>query len=266
MIRLRFVFAVGPALITLVLLGAGLCAASPASEARAPRAPSPASGENRESAGASSGLAHLPLIEVPARGSEDPGLVAVLITGDGGFSGFDKKLSGLLASRGIPVVALSSLKYFRKRREPDQAARDLESILDHYRKAWRKERVVLIGYSMGADVLPFIASRLKPETLARVDTIALLGPAHTVDFKFRFSYWFRPNHDRYPMSVEDEVRKLEGRPVLCVYGEEEKNSICRHADPDHMRIVLFAGGHHFKGHHRAIAELIIANARSSSVK
>ena len=37
------------------------------------------------------------------------------------------------------------------------------------------DKVVLIGYSLGADVLPFMASRLKPDLVNRVVLIALLG-------------------------------------------------------------------------------------------
>ena len=47
-----------------------------------------------------------------------------------------------LASRGVPVVGLSSLAYFWKPRNPDGSAKDLARILEHYLAAWHKSRVI----------------------------------------------------------------------------------------------------------------------------
>jgi len=44
-----------------------------------------------------------------------------------------------------------------------------------YGKAWNRDRFVLIGYSLGADVLPFLASRLPRGQLDRVSALVLLG-------------------------------------------------------------------------------------------
>ena len=73
-------------------------------------------------------------------------------------------------------------------------AGDLARIIRHYLQAWNKKRVVLIGYSLGADVLPFLANRL-PEDVSRPHRIGsadgTLGqrlvriPHHGVDPKRR---------------------------------------------------------------------------------
>ena len=105
----------------------------------------------------------LPLVEVPAKG---PGkALAVMISGDGGWAGIDKDVSQALAAKGIPVVGWNSLQYFWTARKPDAAARDLERILRRYLAVWGKQEVLLIGYSFGADVLPFFASRLPADLL-----------------------------------------------------------------------------------------------------
>ena len=49
------------------------------------------------------------------------------------------------------MVGWNSLRYFLIRKDPDRAARDLELILRHYLGRWHKKRVILIGYSFGAD-------------------------------------------------------------------------------------------------------------------
>jgi len=59
----------------------------------------------------------LPLVEVPATsGSPATDLLAVLVTGDGGWAGIDKSIGRYLSERGIPVIGVDSLRYFWRRR------------------------------------------------------------------------------------------------------------------------------------------------------
>ena len=203
----------------------------------------------------------LPVVEIPASRVEDSHRMgALLLTGDGGFSTFSKRISSRLASRGIPVAAISSLRYFWRRRDPDEAARDLEQILDQHLGTWQKERAILIGYSFGADVLPFIVSRLSQEAREKVGAIVLLGPALSVDFKFHLSYWFLGSRGKYPMSVGEAVLKLDRSRILCVHGEEEKHSLCRDADSDGMKVASISGGHRLGRHPQSIADMIVNEA------
>ncbi len=103
-------------------------------------------------------LADLPIVEMRATGDRD--LLAVLLSGDGGWAGLDRELADELAAKGVSVVGLDSLRYFWRARTPEGLAADLERIVRYYAGAWQKSRVLLIGYSQGADVLPFAVSRL----------------------------------------------------------------------------------------------------------
>src|SRR5438105_10057726 len=97
--------------------------------------------------------AKLPLIEVPAtRGASDT--LVVFVSGDGGWAKIDKEISAILAATGMPVVGLNALQYFWTKKTPDIAAADLRSLIETYLTAWHKSRVLLVGYSRGADVLP----------------------------------------------------------------------------------------------------------------
>jgi type IV secretory pathway VirJ component len=201
-------------------------------------------------------LKDLPLVEVPPQGpSRD--VMAVILSGDGGWAGIDRELGNTLASHGVPVVGLNSLQYFWTGRTPAGAAHDLERILRHYLAAWDKRSTVLIGYSLGADVLPFLANRLPHETLNRVKLIALLGPEPSVDFEFHVTDWLgfpskNPSHPVLP-----EVEKLRGNNILCFYGDDEGDSLCKKLDASLARVVMLKGGHHFGGDYRTIAEAIL---------
>jgi len=110
-------------------------------------------------------------------------------SGDGGWAEIDKGVRAGLAAQGVPVVGVNSLKYFWTDRTPGQTAEDLARIIRHCTALWKKEKVVLIGYSLGADIVPFAANRLNEALKSRVELIALLGPGLQADFEFHLGTW-----------------------------------------------------------------------------
>ncbi|MEJ2690341.1 MAG: AcvB/VirJ family lysyl-phosphatidylglycerol hydrolase [Deltaproteobacteria bacterium] len=200
-------------------------------------------------------IADLPVHEVMA---EKPGkIVAVLYSGDGGWAGLDRKLARALADSGVSVVGVDSLQYFWKARKPEEAALDLGRLLDYYQEAWQTDRVLLIGYSLGADVLPFMVSRLSREWRQRISLVALLGPSPTASFEFHISEWLghRPEHDLHP--VKPEIEKLTGLKVLCFYGRDEEDSLCPKLPARTVQLQPMEGGHHFGGNYQKIAEILM---------
>jgi type IV secretory pathway VirJ component len=197
----------------------------------------------------------LPLVEVPAN---DPArdAMAMILSGDGGWAGIDREIAGVLAKNGVPVVGLNSLKYFWTKKTPETAAEDLERILRAYMALWKKDKVLLIGYSLGADVLPFMANRLPPELLARVELTVFLGPDSEVDWEFHLTDWLG-GKSRNAMKVLPEVEKLANKRILCIFGEAETGSLCPQLSGDRLRVVAFKGAHHFGRSYEAIANTIL---------
>ena len=201
-------------------------------------------------------LSDLPLVEVHRAVAPRTEQMAVLLTGDGGWAVTDKGLSAELAAHGMPVVGWNSLRYFLHRRNPDGTARDLERILRHYLPTWRREKVVLIGYSFGADVMPFLVHRLPEDLRARVSLVALLGPDEKAGFRFHLSEWLgKDSKDTLP--VRPELERLRGMPILCSYGEQEARSLCREIDPGLAKIQVRPGTHIIgKGYGPIAAEIL----------
>jgi type IV secretory pathway VirJ component len=192
--------------------------------------------------------------------------MAVLLTGDGGWAGLDQELAARLAADGVPTVGLNSLKYFWTERKPEEAAQAVAKIMRHYLAAWNKQRVLLVGYSFGADVLPFVVNRLPPDLRARVATINLLGVDSNASFEIKIADWV--GSDDGGPQTRPEIAAIGGVPVLCVYGEGESDSICPDLPktPEHTRIALaqIGKGHHFSGEYATLAERILEFARTRS--
>jgi type IV secretory pathway VirJ component len=215
----------------------------------------------RPRAATSGELSDLPLIEVPAK---RPGsMLAVLLSGDGGWAGIDKALAASLAEQGISLVGLDSLRYFWKERTPQSTAADVDRIVRHYREAWHKKEVVLIGYSQGADVLPFIINRLPKPTRALVRMAAMLSLGNRAAFAFHLASWLpraAPAADE-GLAITPELQSMTGVRALCVYSDEDGASSCPLARSETLRAVNLPGGHHFGGDYDRVAALIIEQLR-----
>lgn len=209
----------------------------------------------------------LPLIAVPvsavagqAAAPANRNRFAVLLTGDGGWTGLDQDVAAALAARGVPVVAMSSLKYFWHARTPEGAARDLDRIVRAYGERWHRSEVLLIGYSFGADVMPFLYNRLPPDTRARVRSISLLGLGDTASFEFHLSDWI-PGASSGGLPTAPEVAAIgPGARVLCLYGADEKHTACPAVRRPGVEVEELKGGHHFDGDYAALARRILAYA------
>lgn len=197
----------------------------------------------------------LPLHEVAAIGQSDT--LAVLLTGDGGWAGLDQELAARLATRGVPVVGFNSLKFFWTKRTSAEAATAIANVIRSYLGAWRKQRVILIGYSFGADVLPFIVNHLPDDVRRRVASINFLGLSIEATFEIHIADWIPGNHSK-GQPIEPELYKISGLPMLCLYGSSDKDDLCPRLSEQHITREQVGGGHHFGGDFTILADRILA--------
>jgi type IV secretory pathway VirJ component len=205
-------------------------------------------------------LGDLPVIEVPAQSAAAPSdAFAILMSGDGGWAGLDQDIAAALSARGIPVVGLDSLRYYWTARTPQGVAADTDRMIRYYLSHFGKKRVLLVGYSQGADVLPFAVNRLPQATKAQVALTAILGMSEHALFEFHVSSWI--SDDASGPATLPEVNRLTGMPVLCIYGEDEHDSLCPKLDPLKFKVVKVKGGHHFDGNYAGLADEILEAAK-----
>jgi len=208
----------------------------------------------------SEAVSDLPLVEVPATGGAS-NLMGVIVTGDGGWGVTDRGIAQGLAARGIPVVGLNSLKYFWSVKTPEQAAADLERIIRHYSMLWNRNKVVAIGYSFGADVLPLMLNLMPNEVRSETGLIALLGPSSTADFQFHWIDWFGHPKRSTSRPVLPELEKLKGKKILCFYGTKDDDALCRELDPNLATVTAIQSGHRFGKDYQPIVDAILREAR-----
>lgn len=199
-------------------------------------------------------LNDLPIVEVPTSAPGHADTFAVLLSGDGGWAGIDKEISARLARRGLPVVGIDSLRYFWTERTPESTAADVHRVIERYVSAWKRDRVVLIGYSQGADVLPFVLNRLPAQSRSAVVSAVGLSLSTTATFEFHLSSWVGASGDRPTMP---EVERLAHGPLLCVYGKDDGEALCPQLDPSLFRVVQLPGTHHFNGDYERVSSIVL---------
>ncbi|MCB1884377.1 MAG: virulence factor family protein [Geminicoccaceae bacterium] len=208
-------------------------------------------------------IADLPLTELPVEGGGD--LMALVWSGDGGWRDLDKTVGERLQAKGIPVVGVDSLRYFWQEKTPDEVAGDLADMILTYGERWHRPKVLLIGYSFGADVLPFAVNRLPDDVRDRVVRLSLLGFSPTADFGIHVAGWLLSLSSGDALPTPPEVVKLDKAKVQCFYGKDEDDTACPDAAFDGAERVETHGGHHFDGDYGALADRILKGLRTRSV-
>ncbi|TCV92763.1 virulence protein VirJ [Luteibacter rhizovicinus] len=207
----------------------------------------------------------------PPAGQED--LLAIIYSGDGGWADLDQRLGDVFANRGIPVVGVSAMRYFWRERLPQEAAHDLDTLLDTYTVRWGKRRVLLVGYSFGADVLPSILAYIRPDNRAKIEQLVLLSASRDVNFEIElegymhknlwttttqnFLQWLNPVHHYDAMPP---IRALNGKPpIACYYGvDDADDSGCTDPGlPAFVTVYRKPGDHHFDYDYEKLATELI---------
>jgi type IV secretory pathway VirJ component len=191
------------------------------------------------------GVADLPLVEMPAEPRTRR--MAVFISGDGGWRDVDKRVSERLQQLGVSVVGWDSLRYFWSRKTPDQAAADLAAVLDAYERKWNCDEVALIGFSFGADVMPFLYNRLGPEAQRRIALISLLSPGEAADWEIQVAGWLGAGPSSAATPLAPAVATLPGDRLQCFYGDRDSGRSCAQFAARGAEVFEKKGGHHMDG-------------------
>ncbi|CAN7621998.1 virulence factor family protein [Trinickia sp. LjRoot230] len=200
-------------------------------------------------------VSDLPLIELPA--AHPRAMLAIVMSGDGGWRDLDKTIGEELQKDGVSVVGWDSLRYFWSEKTPQQVSHDLARVVQAYTARWHTKSVALIGYSFGADVMPFAYNKLPALLREKVALVSLLGFAPTADFQVRVTGWLGlPPSDR-ALPARPEVDRMPAGIIQCFYGENEEDSLCP-ALAGTREVVRTSGGHHFGGGYAELEDQILA--------
>lgn len=198
----------------------------------------------------------LPLSFTPPKGKAQH-YVAVVMTGDGGFASLVSKLSEGLSEAGIGVVGFNSREWLSPAKTPDASAAAVVRALRAGMAKYNADSIVIVGYSRGADMAPFVANRLPADLRAVLGGVAMFGIATNANFEFHMIDLVKDSKRDSDIPIIPELVKLKGVPMTCVYGSDEKESGCKEAPAGLMTIDMRDGGHHFDGADKTLANVVL---------
>jgi type IV secretory pathway VirJ component len=191
-------------------------------------------------------VSDLPLIITNPKIENKEAPVALLISGDGGWYGFEQSIADNLANIGIPTVGLDSRKYFWSRRTPEKTAVDVARALSFYGKKWGRNKFLLIGYSVGAELVPFIVTRLPEAVKSATISAVLLSPDLYTDFEVHFTNMLGMGNHQNTYDVIKEIKSIQPLLTLCIFGDGEKSKVPELLAGTSVKIKAIPGDHHYK--------------------
>ncbi len=196
---------------------------------------------------------NLPVKEWPASTHDKPAIF--YISGDGGFNKFSTALCQSLNKKGYDVYALNARSYFDDKKTPERTAADVKNYLSKKLAGRKNKQVVLVGYSFGADVLPFILNRL-PKNVLDVPVSFIMAASGSTDFEIHWSDIFGGNTKR-DMDVVSEINKLNDENIVIINGSDEHDLALNKISLKKYTHEVLPGGHHFDGDTEEITNVIL---------
>lgn len=169
-------------------------------------------------------------------------IAVVNVSGDMGL----RFLLGASTSRGltarhIPVVGISSPAVFRKRRTRAEIDAFVADAVRLGLSRTGVRRIVMMGQSYGADIVQTGLAHLPADLRAKVAAVILVLPGESVYFRADPTGWaYRGTPDSV---ATDTANTLTWAPLTCIYGVEEKDSLCPLLRVPGARVIGMPGGH-----------------------
>lgn len=203
----------------------------------------------------------LPLVILPSFKNDTLPMV-FMISGDGGWTSFDQGVAEKLVDKGFPVVGLDAQKYFWQPRTPDNTSVEITKVLQYYMNAWNKKTFALCGYSFGADIIPFLLTRMPADLRPGFKSAIMMSPDPKADFEIHVADMLSLGSSRDKYDVLAELKKIPVRKnVSCIFGREEDGQDPKLFQAAGATLRILPGEHHYNNDFNAISAEIVKSLR-----
>lgn len=184
------------------------------------------------------------------------------ISGDAGFNTFSKNLGENLHAFGYDVFALDTKAYFWNKKTPQQTSTDIQDYINKQLKNRKNQNVIIVGFSFGADVTPFVYNRFSEDLKNKIQKVFIVGPSKSNDFQIHLQEYFGEEL-KGSLSVISEINKMGNIPVMVVLSDFEfanfpykEITLGKNYQMQHL-----AGDHHYGGNTQMLANFLNKNIR-----
>jgi type IV secretory pathway VirJ component len=195
----------------------------------------------------------LPLKELNS--SADKPLV-FYISGDGGYTSFSEDVCKAINKAGYKITSLNSKSYFDDKKNPQQTTDDIVKYLNDQFNKRKDQQFILIGYSFGADITPFVVNLFPDSIKKKLISVILLSPSTSTDFETHV--WDKLGwKKKRSMDVVAEVNKLGAMKTAIIFGNDDADFPINSIKLKNYSHELLPGGHHYEGNTDEVARTMM---------
>ena len=184
--------------------------------------------------------------------------LVLYLSGDGGFNSFSNKLCELIAGVGYTVAAIDSKTYFWKKKSPSEIAADVSNTLKNVLLARQNMHLFVVGYSFGADAVPFIINRLDPVIKKNLKSVVLLEPSVSTDLEIHIADILGRSNTKRSLDVIAEINRMGAVKTGVILGDDEADFPIQKITLKIFTKKYLSGGHHFSGNADQVAKNTVA--------
>lgn len=180
------------------------------------------------------------------------------LSGDAGFNSFTKSMGENFQKKGFETVALDTKKYFWVKKTPQQTAEDVQSFLETQLNGRPNKKVILVGFSFGADVTPFVYN-LLPESLKKnILKVFIIGPSKSNDFEIHLNEYLGVE-PKGSLPVIPQINRMKNIPISVILSDFEfRHFPYQQINPrKKLNIIHISGDHHYGGNTAMLTDTVI---------
>jgi type IV secretory pathway VirJ component len=180
--------------------------------------------------------------------------IALFLSGDGGWYSFEQLITNQLAELGINTIGIDIKKYLWNRKNPETLSSEMKELLKYYGREWNKSEFIIIGYSQGAEIVPFLFTRLPEDMKYKTKSIVMLSPGETTDFEIHVTNMLGLGSKQNTFNVIKELSVIRDIKQICIFGENENTNVPELLKGTQVECVIIPGDHHYKGNSSLIVQ------------
>jgi type IV secretory pathway VirJ component len=178
------------------------------------------------------------------------------LSGDAGLGPFSKKICKKLHKQGYDVYALNSKVYFWNKRDSKETAKVFSAFLEKIFQHHKNQEVIFIGYSFGADAIPFIINQLPVVTKNRIHQLVLLDPYETADLEIHYKNLIFENVSGKWNTIP-EINHLPNLHLSIILSDYGKNYSYNKITLLNKEVISLGGNHHFNRDYKKVSKTIL---------
>ena len=209
---------------------------------------------------------NLPLTIYPTLVKDSELPVVFMISGDGGWTRFDNEMCQNLAKKGFAVVALDAQKYFWNPRTPMEASSEISRSAQYYMQLWNKKDFILMGFSFGASLVPFVTEYLSEPMQQSLKGMYSLSPDLKADFEIHLGDMLGFGNQKDTYNVTGQMIKMKRFNPVCIFGEDETVEVRSKFGEAGIKIITVPGNHHYNNDAIKITDVIFDEVKKSALK